>query len=297
MEISKILPIEFDNILFVLSRGKLGQLDDLNKIQNIFDILIEQYRLIISDIKSTYFMADVNVSIDEYLLKSPDFDVAEFIKSPNVPTQELATFINEQHQQTQSVNQIFIIKSFGIDKLPAQMLSNVCVEDQRSPEWLELLKFYKCGNSVNNPINFVDCETNFNLIRGCIGEKLLIDLIDWNELVDVDGDGNTDIKPIEKCMCGLIVETKGVANSIGAAPDLIIITKTNQLIPVEIKTIVSEPNIVNKKFLREIKLASGQLERTINLINKIMDINTYGLNVFCFVHDGQLTIKYMKYII
>lgn len=183
---------------------------------------------------------------------------------------------------------MFIIKSFGIDNLPTQLASNICIEDQRSLEWLELLKFYKCGNSINNVVPFVNCETNFNLIRGCVGEKLLFDLIDWNMLVDEDS------RPISKCMCGLIAETKGLAGSIGIAPDLLIVTKTNQVIPVEIKTIVSDPNIINKKFLREIKLASKQLETSVNLINQIMRLNTYGLIIFCFIHDNEITIKYKK---
>jgi hypothetical protein len=258
-EINKLLPIDYDNMIFILSRGKLGHLDDLNKIQQIFDILINQYKLIIDDIKLSHKMTEINVSIDEYLLsKSTDFIINEFIKSPQIPTPELANFINNQYQQTLSLNQLFIIKSFGINKLPTQLLNNICIEDQRSPEWIELLKFYKCGNSINNTINYIDCETNFNLIRGCVGEKLVVDLIDWNELVD------EDLRPVSKCICGLIVENKGLSNSIGIAPDLLIITKTNQIIPIEIKTIVSDPNIINKKILREIKLAS----KTIRYINK-----------------------------
>ena len=290
-EINKILPIDYDNMIFILSRGKLGQLDNLNKIQQIFDILVNQYKLIFEDIKLSYKMNEINVSIDEYLLSidKPDFIINEFIKSPEIPTPELANFINNQYQQTLSLNQLFIIKSFGINKLPTELLNHICIEDQRSHEWIELLKFYKCGNSINNTIKFIDCETNFNLIRGCVGEKLVVDLIDWNELVD------EDLRPVSKCICGLIVETKGLVNSIGIAPDLLLITKTNQIIPIEIKTIVSDPNIINKKFLREIKLASKQLDTSINLINQIMEINTFGLIVFCFIHNNQITIKYKKY--
>ena len=202
---------------------------------------------------------------------------------------ELATYIDNRYQLSQSLNHLFVIKSFGIDKLPTQLVSNICTEDQRSPEWLELLKFYKCGNSIDNTISFVNCETNFNLIRGCIGEKLLVDLIDWNILVD-DVD-----KHISKCICGLIIETKGLIGSIGVAPDLLLVTKTNQVIPVEIKTIITDPNIITKKFMHKIKLASKQLETSINLINQIMGINTYGLIVFCFIHSNKIIVKYKKF--
>lgn len=288
-QISKILPIEYDNILFILTRGKMGKMDDLNKIQQIFDVLIVQYKTVIEDIKLCYKMCNYPINIDNYLSNSTDFVITQFIKSPEKPTVELATYIDNQYQLTQSLNQLFLIKSFGIGRIPIQLAPHICIENQRSPEWLELLKFYKCGNSINNVVPFVNCETNFNLIRGCVGEKLLVDLIDWNMLVDeVD-------KPVFKCMCGLIVETKGLLGSIGVAPDLLLVTKTNQVIPVEIKTLVSEPNIINKKFLREIKLASKQLETSMNLINQIMRINTYGLIVFCFIHDNQITIKYKKF--
>jgi hypothetical protein len=53
--INKILPIELDNILFVMTRGKMGQIDNLNKIQQIFTILINQYKVIIDDIKLTHY--------------------------------------------------------------------------------------------------------------------------------------------------------------------------------------------------------------------------------------------------
>jgi len=290
-EISKILPIDYNNILFILTRGKMGKIDNLDKIQKIFDILIIHYKSVIENIKLGYEMLNYQINIDEYLSNSTDFVITQFIKSPEKPTIELTTYIDEQYQLTQSLNQLFIIKSFGIDKLPIQLVSHICIEDQRSHEWLELLKFYKCGNSINNIISFVNCQTNYNLIRGCIGEKMIVDLIDWNMLVD------EDFKPVSKCMCGLIVETKGLLGSIGIAPDLLLVSKTNQVIPVEIKTIVTEPNIINKKFLREIKLASKQLKTSINLINQIMDINTFGLIVFCFIHNNEITIKYKKYFI
>jgi hypothetical protein len=101
---------------------------------------------------------------------------------------------------------------------------------------------------------------------------------------------NEDDKPISKCMCCLLVETKELLGSIGIAPNLLLVTKTNQVIPVEIKTIVSEPNIINKKFLREIKLASKQLETSIELIEKITLTKKYGLIVICFIHSNQIKL-------
>ena len=201
----------------------------------------------------------------------------------------MSNYINHQFTLIGSLNKIFELKSFGYDLLPKLLLDHIHLENQRSSEWLDLLKFYQCGNTINNTIQFVDCNTNFNLIRGCLGEKLLIDLINWEELIGF---------PVSKCICGLIVETKGLKDSKGIAPDLLLInTTSNQLIyPVEIKTLVSDPDIINRKFLREFQLGSKQLDTSINLINKITNSSTFGLIVFCFIHNNKITIKYKKYI-
>ena len=120
-----------------------------------------------------------------------------------------------------------------------------------------------------------------------MGEKLLVDLIDWTKLIGT---------PVFKCMCGLLVEEKDVKDSKGIAPDLLLIyTDSKQVIPIEIKTIVSEPNIINRKILREMDLASKQLDASIDLIEKITLVKTYGLMVFCFIHMNQITVKYKKY--
>lgn len=294
LQISRNLSVDYDNVLFILSRGKLGKIDNYDNIQKIFLILINQYKIIIEYNKTKFNMLNYKIDIDTYLEHcnlncSNNFMINEFIKSPEKPTIQLSEYINNQYKLTKSLNEIFILYTFGIEFLPKQFISYICIENQRSIEWLELLKFYNCGNSINNTITFKDCETNFNLIRGCIGEKLLIDLIDWNILVE------NNLRPVYKCICGLLVENKGIKNSIGISPDLLLISNNNDIvIPVEIKTIVSNPNIINKKILREIKLATKQLETSIELIYKITQNYTFGLMVFCFIHNNQLSIKYKK---
>jgi hypothetical protein len=287
-QINKILPsINYDCILFVLSRGKLGHITNLSCIKNTFDCLVTQYQQIIQKIKLSYNMEEVHIDLITYLANIQYFDIQEFIKSPEKPTPALANWINEKYNLLGSLNKIFEIKSFNCDNLPASLLAHTHTENQRSSQWLDLLKFYQCGNTINNSIPFVDCETNFNLIRGCLGEKLIVDLIDWSKLVG---------EQVSKCMCGLLVETKRLENSKGIAPDLLLVnTKSNQVMPVEIKTLVSDPDIVNRKFLREINLASKQLDTSIELIKKINETNTYGLIVFCFIHKNQITVKYKKY--
>ncbi len=287
LQISKCLRIEYDEILFVLSRGKLGKLEIPDKIQGVFKILLNQYKQIINEIKSNLNLIVIPVDLNQYQSNSIDFVINEFIKSPEKPTPELCDSIDIRYRLEGSLNKIFELKSFGWELLPKSLLEHVHLENQRSLEWLDLLKFYHCGNSINNTIPFVNCETNFNLVRGCLGEKLLIDLIDWANLVG---------EPVSKCMCGLLVETKQLLGSKGIAPDLLLINNnSNQVIPVEIKTLVSDPNIINRKFLREIKLASKQLDTSIGLIENICGIKTYGLIVFCYIHSNQIYIKYKKY--
>lgn len=84
-EINKILPIEFENILFILTRGEMGKMDDLDKIQQVFDTLIIQYKTIIENIKLGYEMSDYPINIDNYLSNSTDFVISQFIKSPEKP--------------------------------------------------------------------------------------------------------------------------------------------------------------------------------------------------------------------
>lgn len=111
--------------------------------------------------------------------------------------------------------------------------------------------------------------------------------MDWNELVG---------ESVSKCTCGLLVETMGLEGSKGVAPDLLLVnTISSRVIPVEIKTLVSEPNTINRKLLRDIDLASKQLNTSIELIEKNMGIKTFGLMVFCFIDLNKITVKYKKY--
>lgn len=288
-QISLVLPIESDFLLYILSRGKLGKLGKIlnqKEISNIFKILLDGYKLIIDELKQNLNLSTYDLDLNNIIIT--DFGLKEFVNSPEKPTTQLANWIDNLYSQTNSLNKIFELTSYGYDELPILLKNHIHVENQRSSEWLELLKFYKCGNTINNQINYVDCNTNFNLIRGCLGEKLLIDYIDWNKLVGFN---------VSKCMCGLIVETLGLKDSIGIAPDLLLVGSNSNsdkkiIIPVEIKTIVSDPEIMNRKFLREVQLGTKQLDTSIGLINKITRTTTFGLLVFCFIHNNKIIIKY-----
>jgi hypothetical protein len=289
-KISNLVHIDSDSMFYILSRGKFGFVSNPGQIQNIFQILLNNYCQIINEV--TQNLNFLQCDIDPNNIDTHNFLLCEFIKSPEKPTIHLSNWIDNLFSQTKSLNTIFELNSFGCENLPDVLIHHIHLENQRSSEWLELLKFYKCGNSINNQINYINCETNFNLVRGCLGEMLITNYVDWNKIVGFD---------VKKCICGLIVEKKGIKDSFGIAPDLLLIgyeqnyAKEKIVIPVEIKTLVSDPDIINRKFLREISLGSKQLDTSIQLINNTTGTKTYGLMVFCFIHNDKITIKYKKY--
>lgn len=83
-QISNILLFSNDSILYILSRGKLGNMDGLTKIQQIFSILINQYELIVQEIKQNldFVPIDLDLNLNLDLFNSIDLTIKEFIKSP-----------------------------------------------------------------------------------------------------------------------------------------------------------------------------------------------------------------------
>ena len=297
-KVSNLFGVKYDVGLYLLTRGLYGTIVNRDEIIKYFDTLINHYEKITETFSEQLCMSIVkyptyddlvqitkqNVSSDIIL---PNIIFNEFVKSPEIPTDALQTHINELYSKTKSLNQIFVLNTFGCENLPDALRQHIHTENQRSSEWLRLLKFYQCGNTINNTIEFKDTLTNFNLIRGCVGEKMIIDYVNWNELAQTN---------VSKCVCGMLVETKDLAGSRGIATDLLLIcTQTQNVIPVEIKCLVSEPNVINKKFLREIVLAKKQLDTSIEIIENVLGTKTFGLIVFGFIHNSTITIGYKKY--
>lgn len=327
---SSLIPISYDHLLYALTRKTLGNCIDLN-IQQIFNILIQNYEEIVIEITNKYTWKEIKLELSNtetnYLslnltqLKILD----EFIKSPNEPTDELINLLTEFNNINSinsanisnidlSLNNLFQMKSFNTKFLAKDFLSNNVYEtNQRSNEWLELLKSYNCGSGNNGQINFVDFKTNYNLIRGCLMEQLLITNIDWvfltNELINSTNNSTNNLTNnttdlVIPCLCGLLVEQKtndiDLRKSInGIAPDLLLIKKnqlTNheQLIPVEFKCLPTDPNIHNSKYFREIKLASKQIKNSLNIIkkNETYANTEFGVIIFGHLWNNQITVKY-----
>ena len=322
---SSLMPISYDHLLYALTRKTLGNCIDLN-IQQIFNILIQNYEEIVIEMTNKYVWKEIKLKLlntdTNYLslnltqLKILD----EFIKSPNEPTDELINLLTEFNNINSinsanisnyvlSLNNLFQMQSFNTEFLDKDfLLNNVYETNQRSNEWLELLKSYNCGSGNNGQINFIDFKTNYNLIRGCLMEQLLITNIDWpnllNELINSTNNltnNTTDL--IIPCLCGLLVEKKtddiDLRKSInGIAPDLLLIKKNQlakqeQLIPVEFKCLPTDPNIHNSKYFREIKLASKQIKNSLNIIkkNETYANTNFGIIIFGHLWNNQITVK------
>lgn len=174
--------------------------------------------------------------------------------------------------------QLFILPSYNIELLPKILQDRCLKEDQRSPEWKELMLFYQCGNSTvleKPPINICWVEYYYNLIRRCIIESLIINNTDFKEIMGVS---------VKKVSIGLIVKQRDVKNFPGCAPDLILITEDSEIIPVEIKSIISKP-INNKDYRRDKHLATLQIEKAIELIN--LENCKKGLIIFVYIYQDQ----------
>jgi hypothetical protein len=80
----------------------------------------------------------------------------------------------------------------------------------------------------------------------------------------------------------------------GIAPDLLLVGN-NDILPIEFKCLVSDPEQHNSKYYREIKLAQKQITRSLGIINKT-HISSNGLIIFGHIWDNKIIIKYTSQI-
>ena len=312
---STLIPISYNNLIFLLTRKTLGHLESSITVDNLFTILIDNVEQTINELINKYVWQSINAN--SYVDNSIGLDdgqkqmLEEFIKSPAEPNKNLITLLNEQltkitatttaittttTTEQKLLNQLFILFSSNCDQLPSRLLLNhIYTENQRSVEWLELLKTYNCGNTPHNQhVKFTDIVTNYNLIRGCLMEQFLLNKINWLDII-------SDSTHIIPCMCGLLVEQKTdnieLRKTIkGVAPDLLLIDKTNnRIIPVEFKCLLTDPKQHNSKYYREIKLASKQILSSLNIINNALNDDTANTSNTANTANTSNTIDTNKY--
>lgn len=218
----------------------------------------------------------------------------EFIKSPHIPTTIfIEGFSKLLEMNGHSIGKLFVIKSSTEDKIPKSIIDRCELVDQRSDRWKQLLNYYKCGtnngvvpfdrtNDVNN-IGYI--KHYYNLVRGCIIELVAINSNFKQILLEDD-----DI--IDKITVGFLTVEKGVQDSIAIAPDLLLITKNNKIIPVEIKCLHDNSN---RNYKRAIKLATKQTKNAMDILKSdigiILLINISPVNMINKITASYSIIK------
>lgn len=202
--------------------------------------------------------------------------VSEFAKSTLVPTEMfIDTWIAEykgtwivEYKGTHLTSTLDTLNELSmtnghIGTLPLSLHSSVTdrimMAIPRSPEWLNLLKTYKCGrNSGLVPISPLSSmrdviAARYNLVRGIIVETAILQKVEWGKI----------IPGAVPFTIGMIVAST-VPGSRGCCPDLLLYTDEG-IIVVEIKCIVGNSN---SNFERAIDLATKQINTARELLGE-----------------------------
>jgi len=250
--ISKNYGFDVKGIEYLLYRGTRGTFDELTIIK-LFDYYIQIVNKYYETLKCTTISYDK--SIMENKTKLNDRLFSEFIKSPNVYTEEFEKewIINNYTD----VNELFPMDSTKIEKinLPQHIIENHFIQiSQRSNEWMKLMKNFKCGKFG---ADIKDTMTGkYNLIRGSLTESIIIHLFDPIQL---------NLEGWKKVTTGMIVENKEIKGSLGCSPDLLLV-KDNMIIPVEIKTLHDYNH--NCDYYNKLELAQKQCKSVEKILGK-----------------------------
>lgn len=238
-----ITPDVVDGIEWFMFRGKRGTFNS-----NTIPTLHRYYSTYLKEHLNRFDVKTIKIRKRDIANPTdlPDDLFQEFLTSPTQHTFKFQEMWIDTYGDS-TINSMFKIKSSDEETvysvLPEEFRSHLILMDQRSPEWLELLKFYSCGK--NSKIIGDDFRSKFNLIRGAITE--LIAMKTFNASV-VD-------EKFTKCSVGFVVSEIGVEGSNGSAPDMLLMSD-DEIVPVEIKTLKSGK--INSDYYRGIELAQMQ---------------------------------------
>lgn len=218
----------------------------------------------------------------------------EFVKSPYEPTTKFIKMWEETYGRC-SLSSLFVEPNTGLeilDEFPT-LKNRVLRMPQRSQDWMEAYhNVYKCGRSGglrHIPEDFpfdLWLKRQYNLIMGCIGELLLEKYIDWEDFLQ---------EKYTKTTVGMIVESL-VPESVGYCPDMILVTESNEIIPVEYKTIYSDSEpTVNNCFLEKYYIARKQLKGAVGVINHNSDIPLArrGIVAYMYIFKDKTEGRYI----
>ena len=195
-------------------------------------------------------------------------------KSPLTPTEKFLE--HGKYILDDNINKYFILDIYGTEFLPDQIKKYVIFEPQRSENWTKIHKAYNKDSLI--------LGNKFSMIRGAIGEMFITENTNFDLICK---------EHVEKCMIGFIRDDKDNL----CAPDLLLINKNQDIIPVEIKCLPMDVcfDINNKAFYRELKLAKKQIKYISEIINNIYEKKiSYGIIIFAFFTNTTCNTYYLK---
>jgi len=275
-------PRQGDNALWYLMRGRKGIYNE-----NLMQTLIDEYRRIASNVQPidiVWHNLTDKLVLEPIMVPSDIF--FEFLRSPIKPTEKFIHNFKEISPTFKDINALFSIISKNTKLLPEYVIHDHLLDlDQRFLEWKHALKFYKTGDNTG-VVELKEGEewvgVYYNLIRGSLMEHIVIHSCELGAL------NHLFPNSIVNCVTvGLLVENKGVKNSKGVAPDLLLVVESetknsSEIIPVEIKCL-KRTKIDNADYRRGLSLARRQLQSVATIINI-----TRGIILFIYV-DEPLT--------
>jgi len=231
--------------------------------------------------KKTLFLNPKNIKTS---LNSKLFELYQI--NPIKLTDNFCKLWIKTYGQLKTIQDKFVAECINIDalKLFPEIIKKIHLEPQCSNKWRELLNFYSCGNNSGIPElseslkDYEIIQKRSNLIMGLLGEEIIFNCINFNNLISSEYQLTT---------IGLLVKEKGTKNSMGCAPDGLLISLNNSnknIIPIEIKTIASIPSD-NSIFRREFILGKKQLKNAIDILNFNNDkISNSGLLILLWIY-------------
>ena len=207
--------------------------------QICINLLIEKYIEIYKNLNELYEWNQIKIDFTKNPTKLSDELIFEFFKSPLTPTEKFLE--HGKYILDDNINKYFILDIYGTEFLPDQIKKYVIFEPQRSENWTKIHKAYNKDSLI--------LGNKFSMIRGAIGEMFITENTNFDLICK---------EHVEKCMIGFIRDDKDNL----CAPDLLLINKNQDIIPVEIKCLPMDVcfDINNKAFYRELKLAKKQIK-------------------------------------
>ena len=256
-----------------LTRGQQGE--KCMAKSSLFILLNDFYRLSLKYKPIDMIWHDLPVNLIKNPTELDDQLYKEFINSPDECTDRFSELFKAFNPDRYEgvIGSAFKIRSQNVNCLPQWLRDLVYDCDQRSEEWQKLLKYHTCGrNSGIEPYEGDDwVKFYYNLIRGCIGELMVIHNADFSVVAK-----NCDF---DKIVVGMMVQEK-IKGSMGISPDLLLRIGSN-IFPVEIKCVMYPPSD-NSEMRSRIKLAKLELQSSA----KILQV-TRGIIVMLHIYQDQ----------